>query len=345
MMNSSRRVVLARHCSGLPEPEDFRVEDDPQRAVAEGEVAVRNFLVSVDPGTRTRLSGGASYAPPIPLGEVIEAATLGEVAESKHERFAVGDIVMGRMGWRERGVVPARALHKLTAWPLPYSTAIGILGIPGMTAYFGILKYGAAQPGETIVISSAAGSVGSAALQIAKIRGCRVVGIAGGPAKCEYVVKELGSDAAIDYKAQPDLNAAVARACPEGIDVYLDNVGNAFIDAIIPLMKPKGRIVISGQVAEYNAAAGAGPGITNTLRFITHRLRMEGFVVFDDVKEFPRAQAEMIEWIRSGRLTYREEFMDGIEAIPRAFAGLFRSENFGRRLVRLGPEPKSAITE
>jgi hypothetical protein len=327
-----RRVVLARRPDGVPVPDDFRLETVPLAPAQPGEVVVRNTYVSVDPGMRARLSGSETYAAPLDLGEVIEAASLGQVVASDNPKFGLGATVAAGFGWQEYGRGDGRGLRLVTDTRLPVTTAIGVLGIPGVTAYFGLRDIGRPQPGETVLISSAAGAVGSAAGQIAKIGGARVVGIAGGPAKCRWLVEELGFDAAVDYRAA-DFEAALAAACPSGVDVLFDNVGNALINQVMPLMRPRGRIVVSGQVADYNSKAP--PGLDHTDLFITRRLRMEGLVAFDFAREFKTAWADLTGWILDGRLKYREDILDGIEALPEAFAGLFRGENFGRRLVRL----------
>lgn len=339
MASTFKRIVLERYPAGVPAPGDFRVEDVSLPTPADGEVLIRNFLVSVDPGMRNRLTDAYTYAPPIPLGGTIEGASIGTVVESKNPKFAVGDVVAAALGWTEYGVSNGRGLMKLAESDLPWSTALGVLGIPGLTAYFGLHRVGKIAEGESVLVSSAAGPVGATAVQLAKLHGCRVVGIAGGPAKCAWVRDELGADDAIDYKAATDLSQAVAERLADGVDVYFDNVGNAFIDAALPHMNAAGRIVISGQVAEYNVPPEQRTGIRHTLEFITKRLRMEGFVVIDDVREFAAARERIAAWVRQGKLVYKEEFFDGIEAAPAAFIGLFHGENFGRRLVRVAPEP------
>ena len=331
----NRRVVLAAHIAGLPRESDFAIDSVDQAPPAEGEVLVRNHFVSVDPGMRGRLSGKTSYAPPVPLGGVVGSATVGRVIASRNPAFAEGDWVAGAFGWQEMGLSNGRGLRRVPGGPIPPSAQIGVLGIPGLTAYFGLLDIGAPETGETVLVSTAAGAVGSAVGQIARIKGARTVGISGGPAKCRWLVDELGFDAAIDRLAEPDIAAAVARECPDGVDVFFDNVGNALVDAVLPLMRLHGRIVISGQTADYNLKPEERVGLKNTRAFITHRLKMQGLVVFDYAGDFPLAWAELTGWILDGRLRYREDIVDGLEALPGAFVGLFQGENFGRKLARL----------
>lgn len=329
----SRRFVLAEHVTGLPTPAHFRLETVDLPEPGEGEILVRNEYISVDPGMRGRLSGVVTYAPPLAPGEVIEAATVGEVVVSRHPKFAAGDHVVAGFGWQEHALSNGRGVRRIADDRLPRSLWIGVLGIPGLTAYFGLLEVGQAKAGETVLVTSAAGPVGATAGQLAHRAGCRVVGVAGGGPKCVWL-GELGFDAAVDYKAAPDLDRALAAVAKGGIDVLFDNVGNAMIDRVLPLMKPFGRIVVSGQIADYNLPPGERVGITNTMAFIGQRLTMRGFVAFDFVKEFPRAWADLGAAILAGELKYREDIEDGFERLPEAFIGLFSGANFGRKLIR-----------
>jgi hypothetical protein len=319
----------------MPRESDFLIDAVDQAEPGEGEVLVRNHFVSVDPGMRGRLSGEASYTAPVPLGGVVGSATVGRVIASLNQTFAEGDWVAGAFGWQELGLSPGgRGIRRIPEGPIPPSAHIGVLGVPGLTGYFGLLDIGQPKAGETVLVSTAAGAVGSAAGQIARIMGARAVGIAGGPAKCAWL-DELGFDAAIDRLAEGDIAAAVARECPDGVDVFFDNVGNSLVDPILPLMRLHGRLVISGQTADYNLAAGERVGLKNTRSFITARLKMQGLVVFDYAREFPKAWADLTGWIVEGRLKYREDVVDGLEALPASFVGLFKGENFGRKLARL----------
>jgi hypothetical protein len=335
-----RCVVLARYIDGLPGPDDFAIETRPVPTPGDGEVLVRNIYASLDPGGRTRLSGEASYIPPLSIGDIAGAFNIGQVVASNNQAYAVGDLLAGAFGWSEFGLSDGRGyLAKIPDWELPLSTWIGVLGVPGLTAYFGLKRVAGISAGETVVLTSAAGMVGATAAQIAKILGCRVIGVAGGTEKCDWLKGELGLDAAIDYKAVNDLGAAIDDAAPDGVDVLFDNVGNRFVDALLPRMRMNGRIVVSGQVGDYNLASKDVHGIKNTRVFITHRVRMEGLVVFDDIADFPAAQAEMAAWIKAGKLIYREKVYDGIESAPQAFRDVFEGTYFGRHLVLMAPIP------
>ncbi|MGF1453867.1 MAG: NADP-dependent oxidoreductase [Alphaproteobacteria bacterium] len=330
----ARRFVLAQRPRGLPAPDDFAMQTATLGPVDEGQVLARTLYCSVDPGMRSRLNDTASYAQPIAIGGVIDGANVGEVLASGDGRFVPGDLVVSGLGWQDHVLAPAKLFRKLPETGLPPSAAIGVLGIPGMTAYFGLYDVGGLRKGQVVLVSSAAGPVGATAGQIAKLEDCLVIGIAGGPEKCRWLTEELGFDAAIDYRETDDITGAVQSLTPKGVDIYFDNVGNAMVDAVLPTMRAYGRIVVSGQVADYNAAPGERAGIHDTQTFITHRLRMEGLVVFDYAARFPEAITRMAGWIHEGRLKYREEIIDGFESLPDAFIGLFRGENFGRRLVK-----------
>jgi NADPH-dependent curcumin reductase CurA len=278
---------------------------------------------------------GDSYAAGLKIGDTIESAGIGEIIASKSERFAVGDMVIGGLGWTQALTHSDRGLQKLDPAlfddKVAMTATIGVLGVPGLTAWFGLQDLGQPQAGETLLISSAAGPVGATCGQIGKTLGLSVIGIAGGADKCAYLT-DLGFDAVIDYKAEGNLVKAIEAAAPDGVDIYFDNVGGEMLDAAILNLKPKGRIVVSGQVAEYNREKPVG--IRQTTRFITHRLRMEGLVVYDYAKQFPEAQATMAALIRDGKLAYKEDISDSIEDAPRAYAALFAGANFGRRLIK-----------
>lgn len=332
-----RRWVLARRPAGIPQAEDFRLEAGPLPAPDDGEILIAVHHISIDPGMRSRLTQD-SYAPALPLGAVIESAGVGIVVTSRHPKFSEGALVAGGFGWQSHMISNGRGVQRLDpaiySGPVRPTAAIGVLGIPGLTAYFGLMDLGAPKAGETILISSAAGTVGATAGQIAKIEGLNVIGIAGGAEKCTYL-RELGFDCVIDHHLHNDLSAAIRGAASQGLDIYFDNVGAETLDAAIAHMLPKGRIVVSGQIAEYNAATPRG--IRNTMDFIPKRLRMEGLVVFDYAAQFAAAQAKMAAWIREGRLSYRETIYEGLDDAPRAFAHLFHrtQAGYGRILVKV----------
>jgi NADPH-dependent curcumin reductase CurA len=330
-----QRWVLAARPDGVPKPGDFRCETGELPALKDGEALIAVEHVSVDPGMRSRLTGD-SYAAALGLGETIESAGVGRVLKG-NARLPEGALVMGGFGWTTHVASDGRGIQVLDpaifSGAISPTASIGVLGIPGLTAYFGLTDLGRPQPGETLLVSSAAGPVGATAVQIGKLLGLTVIGIAGGPAKAAYVRETLKADVAIDYRAVGELSAAIRTAAPGGIDIYFDNVGGEQLDAAILNMKQKGRIVVSGQVSEYNAADPRG--IRWVTPFITKRLRMEGLVVYDYRKGFGEAQAAIAGWINSGALSYREEIVEGFDNLPSAFIGLFRGENFGRRLVKV----------
>ncbi len=340
MTERYRRVALARYLDGLPKPDDFEIVEAAIPVPGDGEILVRNIYASMDPGTRSRLSPGPAYAPPIALGDTVGAFNIGVVEQSRHEKYTEGDLVNCSFGWAEYGVSNGRGYFaKIPDRDVPLSAWIGVLGVPGLTAYFGLKRVGEIDAGKTVVVTSAAGLVGATAGQIARNLGCRTVGVAGGPVKCAWLTDEAGFDAAIDYKAVDDLTEAVRAACPDGVDILYDNVGNTSVDAVLPLMNMRGRIVVSGQVGDYNLPAEAVHGIKNTRSFITHRVRMEGLVVFDDIRQFPDAQAEIADWLEAGRMIYREKIYQGIEQAPQAFRDVFEGKDFGRHLVQMGELP------
>lgn len=335
----TRRIVLAAPADGAPNASTFRLEEAQLPALGEGHVLTRTLYCSADPGTRSRLSGGASYAPPLKVGETIDSFCVGEVIESANARFAVGDIVALGGGWAEHVVFPGRGyIQKIPHRRLPLSYWIGVLGVPGMTAWFGLKRIAQLKERERVLVTSAAGPVGATAGQIAKAMGARVVGVAGGAEKCAWL-REAGFDAVIDYKAEADLTAAIKGASPEGYDVLFDNVGNAMIDRALPLMRMGGRIVVSGQVADYNLRHDQVHGIQNTRYFISSRLKMEGLVVFDDLRGFAAAQEELGAMIEAGAVRVKEQRFEGLACASEAFIGLFEGGAFGRRIIAVGAEP------
>ena len=333
---TNRRWVLAKRPLGVPQADDFKLEQAALPELQDGQALIRVEHISVDPGMRSRLSGD-SYAPALPIGATIESAGVGKVVTSRNAKLKEGALVWGGFGWQTHFVSDGRGVQALDPdiykGNIKPTAAIGVFGIPGLTAFFGMFEIGKPKEGNIVLVSSAAGTVGATAGQIAKILGCTAIGLAGSDAKCAYL-KEIGFDVAINYKTAGDLTAAFKQAAPKGIDIYFDNVGAETLDAAIVNMRKHGRIVVSGQIAEYNTDNPRG--IRHTLPFITQRLRMEGLVVYDYAVQFNDARAQMAEWVREGKLSYREEIIEGLEQAPAAFIGLFTGESFGRRLVRVG---------
>jgi len=332
--STNRRWLLASRPKGEPSADNFTLDEAPIPTPGDGEALVRSLYLSLDPYMRGRMRDAKSYVPPVELGAVMAGGVVGEVVDSRDPSLAAGDIVEGLLGWQEYGVLPASQLRRVDPDLAPISTALGILGMPGITAYFGLLDIGQPQAGETVVVSAASGAVGGVVGQIAKIKGCRTVGIVGGPAKAEYIQAELGYDAAVDYKAGSVLAKAVAAACPDGVDVYFDNVGGAVSDAVLTRINFHARIPICGLISQYNLEAPElGPRLTGLL--LINRARMEGFIVFDFIKRYPEALAQLSAWLKAGDLTYREDIVDGFENMPAALIRLLRGENFGKQLVRV----------
>ena len=330
-MTTFRRIVLAARPRGEVLPEHFRIEDAELAPLAEGEVAVRNHFLSLDPYMRGRMSEAKSYAQAQALDATMLGGTVGVVQASRHPDFAPGDSVAGMLGWAEMGVAPGAALRRVDALQAPLSAYLGVLGMPGVTAWYGMHKIMRPEPGETVLVSAASGAVGSAVGQLARIHGCRVVGIAGGPAKCAYVVDELGFDACIDYKAGK-LAQDLADAAPDGIDTVFENVGGAGLDAALPLMNAYGRIALCGLIAGYNGEEQ----VLRNLRFmLTSRLSMRGFIISEHLDIWPQALQELHALVAGGRLKYRETVAHGLDAAPEAFIGLLKGRNFGKQLVQL----------
>jgi NADPH-dependent curcumin reductase CurA len=338
MSETNLQVRLRRRPEGEPAPEDFEIAEAPPPAPGPGEVLVRARFLSLDPYMRGRMSAAKSYAKPVELGEVMEGETAGEVLASNDPRFAPGDLVAGGRGWQRLCAVEGARLRKLDATLAPLPAWLGVLGMPGLTAWVGLEDIGQPKPGETVVVSAASGAVGQVVGQLAKARGARVVGIAGGPAKCAFVTGELGFDACLDHRQplEPQLDAA----CPEGVDVYWENVGGPVQAAVFPRLRDFGRMVMCGMIAQYNIAPGAdasgappGPNLGPVVR---KRLRIQGFIVSDTGwGRYDAFLAEMRPLIAAGRMRWREDVVEGLRNAPRAFIGLLRGENFGKLLVRV----------
>jgi NADPH-dependent curcumin reductase CurA len=331
MTRINRRIVLAGRPEGAVRPEHFRLEEAPVPALDEGQLLVRNRFLSLDPYMRGAMNDRKSYRKPQALGETMVGGTVGEVIESHHPGFAVGDVVVGGFGWQRFGVSDGAGLRKVDTARVPMQAYLGVAGMPGVTAWVGLNRIIGAKAGETIVVSAASGAVGSVVGQLAKAAGCRVVGVAGGAAKCAAVTGEFGFDACVDYKAGR-LQADLAAATPDGIDGYFDNVGGAVLDAVLERMNAFGRIAVCGLIAGYNDEPIP---VHNFRSVLTNRLKIQGFIVSEVPDAWPPALAELARRVGDGTLMSRETIARGLEAAPAAFIGLLRGENFGKQLVEL----------
>ncbi len=327
------QIRLAARPKGLPKDSDFQVTEEPIPQPGEGQVLVRNLFLSLDPAMRGWMNEGRSYVPPIGIGELMRGLTIGEVVESRHPDFAPGDVVSGVLGWQHYGVARGKDLQKIPPGISP-TVALGPLGMTGLTAYFGLLEVGQLKAGETVLVSGAAGAVGSIAGQIAKIQGCRAVGIAGTDEKCRWITEELGFDEAINYKTAKDLHEEIRRACPQGIDVFFDNVGGDVLDTALRSLALHARVVICGAISQYNAT-GPMKGPSHYMALLVQRARMQGFVVFDYQSRYAEAQAQLGRWLAEGKLHYREDVVEGLENAPRALLRLFDGSNTGKLVVKL----------
>jgi NADPH-dependent curcumin reductase CurA len=334
---NNRQVRLKSRPTGIPQAEHFEIVEAPVPEPAQDEVLVRNIYLSVDPAMRGWVNAAAGYVEPVAVGAVMRAGAVGRVEMSRHPDFSTGDYVAGMFGWQDYVALPGKSIQRrITETDLPISTALGVLGLNGLTAYFGLLDIGQPRAGETVVVSTAAGAVGSCVGQIAKIMGCRTVGIAGGPAKARLCREEYRYDAAIDYKAG-GLDAALSAACTDGVDVYFDNTAGAISDAVMQHLRLRARIVICGtaSIASWEPVP-TGPRVERQL--LVKRARMQGLLVLDYAARYPEAREQLARWVRAGLIRYREDILDGIEHAPGAIAGLYRGENVGKRLIRIAPE-------
>jgi hypothetical protein len=340
---SNRRIVLAARPHGAPKPSDFRLEDAPVPEPGAGEFLCRTVYLSLDPYMRGRMNAQRTYAEPVAIGGVMEGGTVSVVEASDHGDFAPGDIVVGRTGWQEYALSDGKGMRRIDPAAAPLSTALGVLGMPGMTAYTGLLAIGMPLAGETVAVAAASGAVGSVVGQIAKIKGCRAVGIAGGPDKCAHVEGELGFDACIDHRAD-GFAARLAEACPGGIDVYFENVGGAVFEAVAPLLNPFSRVPVCGLIAHYNdTALPPGPNLVPQLMalVLTRRITMRGFIVRDFADQQDDFLREVGGWVREGRIRWREDVVDGLENAPEALIGLLEGRNFGKLVVKVSEAPES----
>jgi NADPH-dependent curcumin reductase CurA len=334
--NVNRQILLRQRPKDALQPGDFEPRETPVPAPGAGEVLTRTLFISIDPANRAWMSPVPTYTRPVEVGGVMDGFTLAEVVESQDPGFRPGDLVESMNGWQDFAVAPGRALQKVPRRQ-PLSMILSGLGVTAKTAYFGLLEVGSPRPGDTVLVSAAAGATGSVAGQIAKIQGCRAVGMAGGRDKCRFVVDELGFDAAIDYRAE-DVPRALREACPRGVDVYFDNVGGPLLEAALFAMNSRGRVVCCGAVSQYDTGApAAGPrGVPGLL--VVKRLRMEGFIVMDYYDRRQVAEERLAGWIADGRLKVREDILEGLERAPEALIGLLRGENTGKRMVRVAAD-------
>jgi NADPH-dependent curcumin reductase len=338
MSEKARRIVLASRPIGEPTPDNFRTEDYELPAPGPGEVALRTLWLSLDPYMRGRMSDAPSYAAPVDVGQVMEGRAISEVVASKAAGLAAGDLVFGNTGWQTHAIAAAGNLKKLDrAVGVSLPAHLGVLGMPGMTAYAGLLEIGRPKPGETVVVAAASGAVGQVVGQIARLKGARAVGIAGGPEKCRFVKDELGFDACLDHRA-PNLAARLKEACPNGVDVYFENVGGAVFEAVFPLFNNFARIPVCGLIAQYNATAIAPEAMPVPMlmrEVLSKRLNFRGFIVSDFAALAPDFQRDMSAWMREGKIKHREYVIDGLDNAPRGLIGLLRGENFGKTVVRV----------
>lgn len=339
--NVNRRILLNSRPVGAPTPENFRLEEAAVPTPADGQVLLRTRYLSLDPYMRGRMSDAPSYAPPVEVGAVMIGGTVAAVEKSRHPDYQPGDLVLSFNGWQDYAVSDGTGLTKLDPQMPQPSLALGVLGMPGFTAYMGLLDIGRPQAGETVVVAAASGAVGSVVGQIARIKGCRVVGIAGGEKKCRFITEELGFDAGVDHH-RADFADRLATACPEGIDVYFESVGGKVFDAVLPLLNPAARIPVCGLIAHYNdTALPKGPDrlslLTRTL--LTKRIRMQGFIIFEDYGDrYDEFSRQMSTWVREGKITYREDLVTGLENAPQAFIGLLEGENFGKLVIQVAQD-------
>ena len=334
MALTNHKFLLAARPVGMPKRSDWTYTEEPVAEPKEGELLVQVLYISLDPAMRIWINDVRSYMPPVGIGELMRALGVGRVTASRNPGFAVGDHVAGLFGVQEYALTNGQGVTKVDARAIPLPKYLSVLGMPGMTGYFGLLDTGQPKPGETVVVSAAAGAVGSVVGQIAKIKSCRAVGIAGGAEKCRYLVDELGFDAAIDYKSE-DVSKSLRKHCPEGIDLYFDNVGGAILDAALAQLRLRARIVICGAISQYNNTSPiAGP--SNYLSLLMNRAAMKGTLVLDYVDRYAQAGAEMAGWMAAGKLKSREHIVEGFATFPETLLMLFKSENLGKLMLRVG---------
>ena len=340
-MPQNEQVILAERPTGMPDETHLVRQEGPMPEAAEGEVVLKTLYLSLDPYMRGRMNNAASYAKPVELGQVMEGATVSEVVESRYEGLAPGDIVLGYGGWQRYASAPGKALRKLDPSQAPITTALGVMGMPGFTAYVGLLDLGQPRAGETVVVSAAAGAVGQVVGQLARIQGCRVVGVAGADDKCRQVTGTYGFDACINYKAE-DFEQQLDDACPDGIDVYFESVGGRVFDAVMKRVNDFARIPVCGRIAHYNQTElpeGRDRLIPFMGKVLVKRLMLRGFIQSDHLERQPDFLRDMGEWLRQGQVHYQEDIVEGLENAVSAFQGLLRGDNRGKLMVRVAPDP------
>ena len=336
MTQDNRKIVLASRPDGTPTNDDFRMEIAPIPTPKEGELLLRSVYLSLDPYMRGRMSDKASYAEPVALGEVLVGGTFCQVEHSNHPDFIAGEWVLAQIGWQDFAISNGEGLLKLGTNPGHPSYALGVMGMPGFTAYMGLLDIGQPKPGDTLVVAAATGAVGSIVGQIGKLKGCRVVGIAGGSEKCAYAKEELGFDECIDHK-DADFAKQLASACPDGIDIYFENVGGKVFDDVFPLLNTGARVPVCGLISQYNATSlPDGPDRTSSLMatLLIKRIKMQGFIIFDDYgHRYSEFAEDMQKWLSEGKIQYKEHIVEGLENAPSAFIGLLKGDNFGKLII------------
>lgn len=335
MSTMNRQILLASRPIGFPKESDFSLVESAVPTPGDGQILVRSIYLSVDPYMRGRMNDVKSYAAPVAIGGVMGGGVVARVVRSSNPMFKEGDIVEGMFGWQDYAVSDGQGVRKIDPAIASISTALGVLGMPGLTAYFGLLEIGNPQPGETVVVSGAAGAVGSLVGQIAKIMGCRAIGIAGADDKVSYLTDELGFDGAFNYKTVIDYHERLKVLCPKGVDVYFDNVGGEITDAVFRLINTRARISICGQISQYNLEKPEmGPRLILT-SLLVRQARAEGFLVFQFIDRYPKGIAQMAQWLREGKLKYKEDIEEGIENTPRAFIAMLKGRNTGKQLVKV----------
>ena len=329
----NRQVILASRPSGYPTEDNFQVVSTPIPELSEGQVLLRTLWLSLDPYQRGRMNDAQSYATPLRIGDVIVGGTVSKVVASRRHDFAAGEVVQGSFGWQTYATSAGGDLRKIDPQVAPTSTALGVLGMPGLTAYHGLFEIGQPKPEDTVVVSAASGAVGAVAGQLAKMMGCHVIGIAGSQKKIDYIVDDLGFDVGINYKTE-DVLSRLVETCPSGVDVYFDNVGGAVSDAVLAVIAECARIALCGQISQYNVETPE-VGLRNIRNMVGRRARMEGFIVSQFANRSEEARQRLTRWVNNGHLKYKEDVVEGLENAPRAFMGLMQGENFGKLLVRV----------